>query len=656
MVLVVIGLLIGLGMGLIGPLTKRAKLIETREIVKAAYESILGFAAKNKRLPTQTEFTTSLGIRTTDAYNRQLFYNGIAFANLCTSTGTYITVDDRSSGTSQVKNNVAFILFGEGENRCNQTGTGTSFTIYEQGTDVDCVDGSPADDYDDIVMYADIDKLRQQICTSFRITTETLPIGTEEMAYPSATLEATDGTTPYTWSVVGQTQGTNGCTGTDYPIASANTGLCMTTGGVISGTPIIDGSYNFTLEVKDSDSPQRIATKSLSITINPNDPRITTEFLHYGTVGQAYAANLSATGGLTPYTWTVSGLPSGLELRTSGTCTAGPVTLDCSATTPCICGTPTVSGTFAIGTNITDSRSRTASKTLSLVINAAAAAGSPTCTLTANPSSMSSPGTTVLTWAINNGPADGTWSPAPGGTCSNFTGSSGGSCTTGTISATTTFTLTVTNAQGSSQCAATVYVGVPPGPVPSCTLEASPNPVTIGNPTTLIWTISNGPANGAFSILSGSASLGGCSGTFSSSYGGNCTTGNVNTNTTFQLSVTNPNGTGLCATTVYATRLYFCSRIYVRNTIGRDIWVRGGRYSTCSRIRNNSRFDVNYLDTTRVTLWQNSACTSNPQDIKSVSHNSSIPADAYAISTDADIECAVAIDEVATNDWELVDE
>jgi len=45
-VLVILGLLIGLGASLIGPLTKRAKITETRDIVNAAVESVIGFAAK----------------------------------------------------------------------------------------------------------------------------------------------------------------------------------------------------------------------------------------------------------------------------------------------------------------------------------------------------------------------------------------------------------------------------------------------------------------------------------------------------------------------------------------------------------------------------------------------------------------------------------
>ncbi|MBU2457670.1 MAG: prepilin-type N-terminal cleavage/methylation domain-containing protein, partial [Planctomycetes bacterium] len=50
-VLVIIGLIVGFGASLVGPLTIRAKRTESREILKAAKESIVGFAAANGRIP-----------------------------------------------------------------------------------------------------------------------------------------------------------------------------------------------------------------------------------------------------------------------------------------------------------------------------------------------------------------------------------------------------------------------------------------------------------------------------------------------------------------------------------------------------------------------------------------------------------------------------
>ncbi|MBI4849611.1 MAG: prepilin-type N-terminal cleavage/methylation domain-containing protein [Nitrospirae bacterium] len=363
-VLVIVGLLIGMGVSMLGPLTRRAKLTETRNTVKVVYETISGYAAANKRLPPNL---TVLSTRTTDSYNGNLQYyfaTGLDASSLCTtapSGGTYLTVNDR--GVS--KSNVAFIVFSQGETLCNQTGAASPFTIVDTGTATICTGGADSPAYDDIVMYQDINTLRQQLCNSFRIVTDSLPTGTEEIAYSSTTLDATDGTPGYTWSVVGQSQGSNGCTGTDYPVAFVNTGLCLTTGGIISGTPILDGSYNFTVNVSDAEA--RSATKSFSITINPNDPKITTEILSYGTVGQGYTATISATGGSSSYTW---GLTCPAAITSRG--------IICSGNT--ITGTPAAGaeGTHQISVTVTDSASRTASKNLSLAINPAASSASQT--------------------------------------------------------------------------------------------------------------------------------------------------------------------------------------------------------------------------------------------------------------------------------------
>lgn len=444
-VLVIIGLLVSVGAALIGPLTKRAKLTETREIVKNAYESILGFAISNKRLPNQL---TDLGIKSTDAYlNNLLYFKAYAnippMYNICTSVGTYLTINDQGIN----KTNVAFILFSAGENRVNDTGTASPFTIQVPG-----VSG-----YDDTTLYIDIDTLRQKVCNALRIVTESLATATEETTYPTTTLEATDGTTPYTWAI------TSG---------ALPPGLALTPGtGAISGTPTSDGSYNFTIQATDSDNPQRTASKSLTITVNPNKPKITTEFLTYGTVGQAYpSSTMSASGGLTPYSWTLAGgssLPPGLSLSSAGV----------------ISGTPTGPGTFAFTPTVTDGRSRVASKTLSIAVYPSGSSSSsssssstssstsstssssssggvaPTCTLSASPGVIQSGQTSTLSWSIANGPASGAYSPTSG-SCTNFSNSTGGSCATAALSSRTAFGLMVSTAGGTGSCSTTIYVGL----------------------------------------------------------------------------------------------------------------------------------------------------------------------------------------------------
>jgi len=92
---------------------------------------------------------------------------------------------------------------------------------------------------------------------------------------------------------------------------------------------------------------------------SPAAPAITTGSLPNGTVGVAYSQTLTATGGSTPYTWTIASgtLPAGLSLSSSGV----------------ISGTPTTAGgPTSVTFRVTDSASATVSKSLSItVINAA---------------------------------------------------------------------------------------------------------------------------------------------------------------------------------------------------------------------------------------------------------------------------------------------
>jgi len=86
------------------------------------------------------------------------------------------------------------------------------------------------------------------------VATGSLPNGTVDQPYPSnQILQASSGVAPYTWSL------TNGV----LPF-----GLSLAPSGLISGTPVATGTYNFTVQVVDSSTPQQSATGSLSITIN----------------------------------------------------------------------------------------------------------------------------------------------------------------------------------------------------------------------------------------------------------------------------------------------------------------------------------------------------------------------------------------------------
>jgi hypothetical protein len=142
------------------------------------------------------------------------------------------------------------------------------------------------------------------------ITTNTLPNGTKGTAY-NQTFTAT-GTSPITWS---RTSG-------DLP-----NGLILSTDGVISGTPLTGGTFNFTVKATNSVG---FDTKDLSIVIVA-PPVITTNVLPNGVIGTAYNQTLTADGDA-PITWSMESgnLPNGLTLSLTGA----------------ISGTPTTAGTF----------------------------------------------------------------------------------------------------------------------------------------------------------------------------------------------------------------------------------------------------------------------------------------------------------------------
>lgn len=136
------------------------------------------------------------------------------------------------------------------------------------------------------------------------ISSAALPSGPVNMQY-SAALSASGGLAPYTWSV-----------SSGAPPA----GLSLSTSGTVSGTPTAPGAYSFGVMV--TDTAGSTATSSAGITIQPA-PLVfpTTQSLPSGMFGVDYPQQqLTVTGGVAPYTWTVSSgsLPSGMTLTSDG--------------------------------------------------------------------------------------------------------------------------------------------------------------------------------------------------------------------------------------------------------------------------------------------------------------------------------------------------
>jgi hypothetical protein len=137
------------------------------------------------------------------------------------------------------------------------------------------------------------------------VTATTLPNGTVNAPY-TAGISSKGGVTPLTWSVL---------SGSLPPGLSLNT-----TSGQITGTPTTPGTYSFTPQVVDSAIPVQTATSTgpLTITVSAATTlKATTPPLPTGNVASSYSGNLVATGGVPPYTWSITSgqLPSGLTLQ-----------------------------------------------------------------------------------------------------------------------------------------------------------------------------------------------------------------------------------------------------------------------------------------------------------------------------------------------------
>jgi len=159
-------------------------------------------------------------------------------------------------------------------------------------------------------------------CPAISITTATAsPAVTQYVAY-STSLSVTGGTAPRTWSIVGN------------PLP---TGLSINAStGVISGTATgAPGAYTITVQVLDTYACA--ASKVFTLNLACPVMTITPATLPGGIQYQAYSQTLTATGGTTPYQWTVTNgsLPAGLSL---------------GLTTGIISGTPTAlqSQTFTV--------------------------------------------------------------------------------------------------------------------------------------------------------------------------------------------------------------------------------------------------------------------------------------------------------------------
>lgn len=297
-VLVIVGLLVGMGAGLMGPLTKRAKVYETKEIVNAAAESLISYGATNNELPDTSTFPSEVG-RANDAWGNALNYimednlKDSSLGGICERKSTRLTVNvcsDTGCSAPDVRPDIAFIILSSGENMNNQT-EGTlavtatrTINVYDYGLNIDnyATDMNRTEPYDDIVKWISLQELRTKagcVGPQIKILNNDLPIGKNGSPY-SADIYA-DGGVPFTggnymWCREEDTS--SGLTFTPAILSTDCSNLAELSWGPaagtlnISGQPSMSGTVKFTFFVRDdsdSGANDNIAKKTIVLTINP---------------------------------------------------------------------------------------------------------------------------------------------------------------------------------------------------------------------------------------------------------------------------------------------------------------------------------------------------------------------------------------------------
>ena len=207
--LVVIGLLIGLGTAMVGPLMNSIKVRESRENLGAAVESINGWAAGNNRLPqwgdgaadaTTDEFV-EVARNSADAWGRPFIY--LFDSNLFNAAPTKDTICGRRSTALTLNTidpaatitNVAYIVLSQGDDAVTDSTIAATPVTSGSITSATTVTANTSDD---LVRWVTLDELRTKVgCQGpqLRIVNNELPYGYATSPYASTV--TADGGVPY---------------------------------------------------------------------------------------------------------------------------------------------------------------------------------------------------------------------------------------------------------------------------------------------------------------------------------------------------------------------------------------------------------------------------------------------------------------------------
>ncbi|VVE90823.1 putative Ig domain-containing protein [Pandoraea bronchicola] len=308
-----------------------------------------------------------------------------------------------------------------------------------------------------------------------------LPMATVATSY-SQTVSASGGTASYTYAV------TSG---------SLPSGMTLSSGGVLSGTPTAGGAFNFTVTATDSSGGAGPYTGSRAYSFVVNAPTLSITPASgslNASVGVAYSQTFSTSGGTAPYHYSLG--------VNSGTLPTG---VSFNSATGVLSGTPTSTGTVNFTITGTDSSTGTGpystSGTYTLTVAAPTISVSPTTLSAATVGAAYS-----QTVSASGGSAPYSYAVTSGALPAGLTLSSGGSLS-GTPTAGGTFNFTITATDANSYTGARTYsltVGIPTIVVSPTTLPGA----TIATAYSQTITASGGTAPYGYVITSGSLPAG----------------------------------------------------------------------------------------------------------------------------------------------------
>ncbi|MCW4462037.1 putative Ig domain-containing protein [Sphingomonas sp. BT-65] len=340
-----------------------------------------------------------------------------------------------------------------------------------------------------------------------------LPGGSAGSPY-SAVLTASGGTAPYSFSL---------------QAGALPVGLAFSSAGVLSGTPVTTGTFNFT--VRATDSLGVSGTQAYSVTIAA--PTIVLSpaagALPGATASVPYSQTFTASGGTGPYSFSLpsGALPVGMFFSSAGN----------------FSGTPTVPGTYNFSVRATDAHGFNTTNNYSITVTAPTIVLSPpagalpgaTASVPYNQTLTASGGTGPYSFSLPSG-------APPIGIAFSSVGNLSG---TPTVPGTYNFSVRATDAHGFNTTnnysitvtAPTIVLSPAAGPLPG---------VTAYTPYSLTFTASGGTGPYAFSLPSGALPLG-----ISMSSGG-VFAGTPTTPGTYNFSVRTTDAHGFSATNAYS--------------------------------------------------------------------------------------------------------